>query len=208
MVGVEDPQPQPHDQSLLRLARRVGHGPEDKIGAVDVDRAVARWHAHGCSRLTVSGYVQRLRTFFRFADRKGWCARRPHRRATALAELVQGRTAGDAVFLKPARLYTRLGIYRLVERSATRVPSLAARKITPHTIRHTSACHLLQACIDQWRSAMPQSSGRVARGTGAMAVVRHAAERSGWTERKGCAPWRLCCAAVTATQLASYRPAL
>ena len=67
----------------------------------------------------------------------------------ALTELVQGRTAGDAVFLsRQRRPYTRFGIYRLVERSAARVPSLATRKITPHTIRHTSACHLLQAGID------------------------------------------------------------
>ena len=46
------------------------------------------------------------------------------------------------------RPYTRFGVYRLVERCAARVPSLAARRITPHTIRHTSACHLLQAGVD------------------------------------------------------------
>ena len=67
----------------------------------------------------------------------------------ALAELVQGRATGDAVFLsRQRRPYTRFGVYRLVERSAARVPTLAGRRITPHTIRHTSACHLLQAGID------------------------------------------------------------
>ena len=66
-----------------------------------------------------------------------------------LAELVQRRAAGDAVFLsRQQRPYTRFGVYRLVERCAARVPSLARRRITPHTIRHTSACHLLQAGID------------------------------------------------------------
>lgn len=40
------------------------------------------------------------------------------------------------------------GVYRLVQRTAARVPSLAKRKITPHTIRHTSACHLLQSGVD------------------------------------------------------------
>ncbi len=39
-------------------------------------------------------------------------------------------------------------VYRLVERCAARVPALAGRKITPHMIRHTSACHLLQAGVD------------------------------------------------------------
>ena len=62
---------------------------------------------------------------------------------------MQGRAAGDAVFLSQQRRpYTRFGVYRLVERCAARVPSLAARRITPHTIRHTSACHLLQAGVD------------------------------------------------------------
>ncbi|WP_419167404.1 tyrosine-type recombinase/integrase [Candidatus Palauibacter sp.] len=71
------------------------------------------------------------------------------RTEAALAALVQGRAAEDAVFLsRQRRSYTRFGIYRLVERSAAGVPSLAERRITPHTIRHTSACHLLQAGID------------------------------------------------------------
>ena len=66
-----------------------------------------------------------------------------------LAELVQGRAAGDAVFLsRQRRPYTRFGVYRLVERCAARVPPLAGRKITPHVIRHSSACHLLRAGVD------------------------------------------------------------
>ena len=47
-----------------------------------------------------------------------------------------------------AKVLYSVGIYRLVERSAARVSSLAGRRITPHTIRLTSACHLLQAGID------------------------------------------------------------
>ena len=67
----------------------------------------------------------------------------------ALAELVQRPTADDAVFLSQRRRpYTRFGVYRLVERSAARVPLLTGRRITPHTIRHTTACHLLQAGVD------------------------------------------------------------
>ena len=71
------------------------------------------------------------------------------RTEAVLAQLVQGRATREAVFLSRLRRpYTRFGIYRLVERSAARVPSLAGRRITPHMIRHTSACHLLQAGID------------------------------------------------------------
>ena len=39
----------------------------------DIDRAVARYHARGNSRVTIHDYAQRLRTFFRFAEQQGWC---------------------------------------------------------------------------------------------------------------------------------------
>ena len=71
------------------------------------------------------------------------------RTEVVLAQLVQGRAASDAVFLsRQRRPYTRFGVYRLVERCAARVPPLAGRKITPHVIRHSSACHLLRAGVD------------------------------------------------------------
>ncbi len=71
------------------------------------------------------------------------------RTAAALARLVQGRDDRDAIFRsRHRRPYTRFGVYRLVERTAAQVPALAARKITPHVVRHTSACHLLKAGVD------------------------------------------------------------
>ena len=67
----------------------------------------------------------------------------------ALSGLLQGRADGDAVFLsRQRRPYTRFGVYRLVERCAARVPELEGRKVTPHMIRHTSACNMLKAEID------------------------------------------------------------
>jgi site-specific recombinase XerD len=67
----------------------------------------------------------------------------------ALGELTRGRANGDPVFLSRHRKrYTRFGVYRLVERCAARVPTLTARAISPHVVRHTSACHLLQAGVD------------------------------------------------------------
>lgn len=66
-----------------------------------------------------------------------------------LAELTRERRDGDAVFLSRYRKpYTRFGVYHLVARSAATVSSLEGRKITPHVIRHTTACHLLQAGVD------------------------------------------------------------
>lgn len=66
-----------------------------------------------------------------------------------LADEIIDRAAEDAVFI--SRLgtpFTRFGIYRLVERCAARVPELAGRTITPHVIRHTTACHLVLAGVD------------------------------------------------------------
>ena len=66
-----------------------------------------------------------------------------------IERLVRGRTANDAVFLsRQQKPYTRFGVHRLVERCAARVPSLDGRTVTPHVVRHTSACHLLQAGVD------------------------------------------------------------
>ena len=59
------------------------------------------------------------------------------------------RAAGDAVFLSRYRKpLTRFGIYRLVQRCAACVPALDGRKITPHVLRHTTACHLVRAGVD------------------------------------------------------------
>ena len=66
-----------------------------------------------------------------------------------LAELVNGRSANDPVFLSRYRkAYTRFGVYRLVERCAASVPALEGRKITPHVLRHTTACTLQRSGVD------------------------------------------------------------
>jgi integrase/recombinase XerD len=47
---------------------------------------------------------------------------------------------------------TRYGIHALVERYAaqvaTQLPSVAKKRVSPHTIRHTTATHLLRAGVD------------------------------------------------------------
>jgi integrase/recombinase XerD len=66
-----------------------------------------------------------------------------------LTDEIIGRAAEDAVFV--SRLgtpFTRFGVYRFIERCAARVPGLADRTITPHVIRHTTACHLVLAGVD------------------------------------------------------------
>ena len=66
-----------------------------------------------------------------------------------MAEHVEGRQADDAVFLnRRGQPFTRFGVYWVVQRCAAHVPALAGRKITPHLLRHTTACHLVFAGVD------------------------------------------------------------
>lgn len=70
-----------------------------------------------------------------------------------LIPLIDGRPPTDFAFLNRCRRpITRFGIHGLVERYAARVsarlPALQAKRVSPHTIRHTTATHLLHAGVD------------------------------------------------------------
>jgi integrase/recombinase XerD len=63
------------------------------------------------------------------------------------------RASTDHVFLnRRGQPLTRFGVHALVERYAAVVaairPSLSKKRISPHTIRHTTATHLLRAGVD------------------------------------------------------------
>lgn len=70
-----------------------------------------------------------------------------------LSALIRARGPAEHVFLnRRGQPITRFGIHTLVERSALRaaakVPSLAYKRVSPHTIRHSTATHLLRAGVD------------------------------------------------------------
>jgi len=73
--------------------------------------------------------------------------------ATSVSRLVVSRGKSDAVFLNRINQpLTRFGIHRLVthyaELASKTAPSLATKRVSPHTIRHTTAVHLLRAGVD------------------------------------------------------------
>ena len=70
-----------------------------------------------------------------------------------LRVLVSNRTTEGRVFLNCRRQpMTRFGIHAIVKRSAKKaslvLPSIAKKRVSPHTIRHTTATHLLRAGVD------------------------------------------------------------
>jgi len=70
-----------------------------------------------------------------------------------LRSLIDRRAASQHVFLnRRGQPLTRFGIHALVERYAvkvaTQLPSVAKKRVSPHTIRHTTATHLLRAGVD------------------------------------------------------------
>ena len=70
-----------------------------------------------------------------------------------LRDLVTGRAAQEPVFLNRCRQpMTRFGIYFLVQRSvekaSQRVGSLRTKSVSVHSIRHTTAVHLLRSGVD------------------------------------------------------------
>jgi len=70
-----------------------------------------------------------------------------------LESLIHGQSEIDNVFRnRYGNPLTRFGVHALVERhaqsAAQQVPSLAKKRVSPHTIRHTTATHLLRAGVD------------------------------------------------------------
>jgi site-specific recombinase XerD len=70
-----------------------------------------------------------------------------------LKPLIVNRSPAGSVFLnRCGHPITRFGIYAVIERYVRRIqtqmPSLVSKRVSPHSIRHTTATHLLRAGVD------------------------------------------------------------
>jgi len=73
--------------------------------------------------------------------------------ALELNTIITKRMPSEQIFLNRLKQpLTRFGIHamvkRYVEQVAQQLPSIKKKKVSPHTIRHTTATHLLQAGVD------------------------------------------------------------
>jgi site-specific recombinase XerD len=85
-------------------------------------------------------------------NKRRYCPLWPHT-VRELERLIGEKGPNEQVFMnRCGRPITRFGIYAMVKRYAARssasMPGLAAKHVSPHSIRHTCATHLLRAGVD------------------------------------------------------------
>ncbi len=130
------------DYALLLFLYNTGARADEAAQLTIADLQLALALRRGLSSVLIRGKGNKLRR----------CPLWP-KTASTLRSLAGARPLTDFVFLnRCGRPITRFGVHGMVERYAARVsikmPTLRAKRVGPHTIRHTTATHLLHAGVD------------------------------------------------------------
>ena len=131
------------DYVLLLFLYNTGARADEAAQVTTADLELANVPARDLSSVQIRGKGNKLRR----------CPLWPQT-VSQLTTLIAGRAPHERVFLnRYGRPITRFGIYlmvkRYVARVATKLPSLATKRVSPHSLRHTAATHLLRAGVDQ-----------------------------------------------------------
>ncbi len=130
------------DYALLLFLYNTGVRADEAAQVTIGDLAIAHAQKRDISIVTIRGKGNKLR-----------CCPLWQKTIAALEEFTLGRSASEHVFLnRCGQPITRFGIHNMVTRYVKKIlpqfPSVKQKRVSPHTIRHTTATHLLHAGVD------------------------------------------------------------
>jgi integrase/recombinase XerD len=130
------------DYAMLLFLYNTGARADEAAQLTIADLELANANKGDFSYVTIKGKGNKLRRCPLWATT-----------VNVLVSLISGRDQTESVFLNRCNQpITRFGIHNLVKRYYHKIlpqlPSLKHKIVSPHTIRHTTATHLLRAGVD------------------------------------------------------------
>lgn len=133
---------QRRDHALILFLYNTGARADEAAQLTIADLNLANAPRRDYSSVTIRGKGNKLRQ----------CPIWPQT-VNEITPLIKGRNPEEYVFLNCCKKpITRFGIHTMVERHVKRatkqIPSLKKKRVSPHTLRHTCATHMLRSKID------------------------------------------------------------
>jgi site-specific recombinase XerD len=130
------------DHALLLFLYNTGARADEAAQSIIQDLSIAHAQKRDISIVTIRGKGNKLRRC------PLW-----QKTAKTLEGFITGRAPSEHVFLnRCGEPLTRFGIHTMVKRYVEKIlpqfPSMKQKRVSPHTIRHTTATHLLQSGVD------------------------------------------------------------
>jgi site-specific recombinase XerD len=130
------------DNALLLFLYNTGARADEAAQSTIKDLSIAHAQKRDISVVTIRGKGNKLRRC------PLW-----QRTSKVLEELISNRDTSEHIFMnRRGEPLTRFGIHTMVKRYVEKIlplfPSLKQKRVSLHTIRHTTATHLLQSGVD------------------------------------------------------------